>query len=743
MVTSSNDSSIAVWSLHMSAKISKLPAQQDKSAPRAEQSKGRFRRLRILAAGAVIIAAGLGAYHNGLQGPFIFDDIQSIPENPTIQRVWGIWDALSPPNDGQAVQRRPMVNLSLAMNYWVGGLEPGGYHIFNLSVHILTGLVLFGIVRRTLALAGIGQRFGSSSTGLSLAIALIWIVHPLQSEAVTYVIQRTELLAGLFYLLCLYCAIRSAGSGRKVWWYAAATLSCGLGMGSKEVMISAPLIILVYERIFLSRSFKDVFRRRWLLYIGLAATWGLLAALIPHGGEGTAVFGRGTMSLAYALTQFESISTYLRLCFWPSPLILDYGYFESTSLWRILPYAIFIISLLGATAWALRYRPRIGFLGLCFFSILAPSSSFVPLLRQTTAEKRMYLPLAAVVVLVVVCAYSVGKHILGRLVSSNSRRRALGTVLGCALVGIVVVILGSLTLRRNYDYQTEFSIWDDTVGKRPDNYRAYVSRGVAHFKKGRRELAIRDFDWAIKLNSSYPLAYNNRGFAYDSMGEHERAIRDFDKTIDLNPNFVEAHANRGLAYSRMGEQERAIRNFNRAIELNPRHTLAYNNRAIAYLLEGHYEQAILDFEKVIELGPSRALKQKNITQALIRLGWGEENVQRDWPEVLSSLAWILASHQDAEIRDGAQAVRLAQRACQLTGYKVPEVLDTLAAAYAELGQFEQAVKSAQRAGELARKAGMKRLAEDIQARMELYKAKQAYRELPGSGGVKGPQVKKD
>ncbi len=282
-------------------------------------------RWPILLAVGIIVIAALGAYHNSFSGPFIFDDIESIPDNPTIQHIS---DSLFPPNDGQAVQRRPIVNLSLAINYWLGGLEPSGYHIFNLSVHILTGLLLFGIVRRTLALTAIEQRLGKSSTPLSLAIALIWIVHPLGTDAVTYVIQRTELLAGLFYLLCLYCVIRSTGSGRRIWWYVAAIVSCGLGMGSKEVVVSAPVIVLVYDRIFLRDSFKEVFRQRWLLYVGLASCWLIMAGLIPHGQEGTVIFGQGTKSLAYALTQFKSISIYLGLCFWPSPLILDYGYFK-------------------------------------------------------------------------------------------------------------------------------------------------------------------------------------------------------------------------------------------------------------------------------------------------------------------------------------------------------------------------------------------------------------------------------
>jgi hypothetical protein len=161
----------------------------------------------------LVVAAGLLAYHNSFTGPFIYDDGPSIRENPTIHQLWPIWQALSPPHSGAiTVEGRPLINLSFAINYALGGYHVWGYHALNLTIHILAGLTLLGIVRRTLLQPRLRERFGAAANGLALATAVLWTVHPLQTESVTYIVQRAESMMGLFYLLTLYCFIRSAES---------------------------------------------------------------------------------------------------------------------------------------------------------------------------------------------------------------------------------------------------------------------------------------------------------------------------------------------------------------------------------------------------------------------------------------------------------------------------------------------------------------------------------------------------
>jgi len=459
-------------------------------------------RVTIQAAGLLIVLAGALVYSNSFEGPFIFDDFKSIPENPTIRSLWPPWPALSPPDSGDAIQDRPIVNLSLAINYAIGELDVWIYHLFNLAVHILAALTLFGIVRRTLRLPVIPESIAAAAGPMALITALIWTVHPLQTDAVTYIIQRTESMMGLFYLLTLYCVIRSASAARPLWWYLAAVAACTLGMGTKETMVSAPLVVLVYDRIFLSRSFREVFRRRWRLYAALAATWGLLGALvIPSGGRSILLgYGYWEALRSYVPMQFSNIVHYLRLSFCPHPLIVDYGLVPVGKVALNVLDVIIVVALLAGALVAFRYKRSFGFLGLWFFAILAPSSSIMPLMIQPAAEKRMYLPLAAVIVVVVVCAYAIGRRLVGRLADSKTQAAAAGWLVGIGLVGIVVFILGFLTVRRNHDYRSEFAIWDDTIAKNPHNWRAFANRGFARARGSDYDLAMWDYTEAIRLN---------------------------------------------------------------------------------------------------------------------------------------------------------------------------------------------------------------------------------------------------
>lgn len=186
----------------------------------------------------LIAVTALGAYGNSFGGPFIFDDHLHITNNPRIRNLWPPWEII-------AGTPRPVVYLSLALNHFISGLHAWSYHAVNLAVHVAAAWLLFGIVHRTLQGAPLRDRFGPSSHLFALATALLWVAHPLQTESVTYIIQRAESLMGLFFLLALYSVIRGAGSPHRDRWAAAAVLSCAMGMGCKPVMVSAPLVILL------------------------------------------------------------------------------------------------------------------------------------------------------------------------------------------------------------------------------------------------------------------------------------------------------------------------------------------------------------------------------------------------------------------------------------------------------------------------------------------------------------------
>jgi len=277
------------------------------------------------------------------------------------------------------------VYLTLAVNYALGGLEVWGYHAVNLLIHLLAALTLYGLLRRTFLSDRLKERYGDVSESLAFATSLLWLLHPLQSQSVTYLIQRAESLMGLFYLLTLYAVSRSNTSKA---WPRIAILTCALGMATKEVMVTAPILCLLYDRIFLASSFKEIFQKRLHLYLGLGASWGILAGTYLDqvaSDIARAVGFHKITPLDYALTQPGVILHYLKLSFWPHPLCLDYLWPIAKSSQAIFPPLLAIGVLVVATLTALRRRPEVGFLGVAFFLILAPTSSVMPRARSAVA----------------------------------------------------------------------------------------------------------------------------------------------------------------------------------------------------------------------------------------------------------------------------------------------------------------------------------------------------------------------
>jgi tetratricopeptide (TPR) repeat protein len=618
----------------------------------------------------VVIAAGLLAYQNSWRGPFIFDDVPHIVDNPRIRQLWPPWEAFSHSS-------RPVVQLSLALNYAIGGLDTTGYHAVNLAIHLMAALVLFGIVRRTLC-----------SFPVALAGSLLWVVHPLQTQSVTYIIQRSESLMGLFYLLTLYCVIRGASEPTARPWYVTAVIFCAAGMATKPVMITAPLIVLLYDRAFLSTSFADALRRRWGLYCGLAATWGVLAGLLvpaPDDWRPSAGFAlQGVSPLQYALTQPAVIAHYLWLSVWPSRLCLDYGWQFAENWSEVVPYATFVLLLLAATVWALWRKPALSFLGAWFFLILSPTSSFVPV-ADAAMEHRMYLPLAAVVVAGVVGAHEVLSALNSRMgLSEPTARWVEGTVLGVA-----VVLLGLTTIRRNDDYRSAVSIWQDTVAKRPDNERARNSFGLALMNEGNLEEAIGQFSESVRLKPRYAQAHNNLGIALARLGRNTEALDRLSRAVELDPAYVDARVNLGNVLAGQGQLQQAVEQYRAALQQMPHHPDAHNNLGVALFkldkvpeaireytealrlrpvwAEPHYnlgnalaredrlEEAVSHFEKAVRLRPDYAEAHAKLALALSLMNKTAEAVRHyrealrlrpDWPEVSTELASILATHPD-------------------------------------------------------------------------------------------------
>lgn len=539
-------------------------------------------------AALLLVLAGLAAWSNSFHGPFVFDDVGTILNNPTLPKLWLPGDVLIGPPGGTTASGRPLVNLSLALNYTLGGFDVRGYHIFNLAIHFAAGLALFGVVRRTLQCEVLKINFGASARPAAFACAALWLLHPLQTAAVTYIVQRAEVLASLFYLLTLYGFLRANDSPKPLQWKILSVASCLLGMASKEIIVSAPLFVFLYDRTLVSGSFATAWRQRRGYYLALACTWLLLAALImgTHGRGGSVGGSEAITPGVYALTQCKAIVHYLRLLFWPSPLVFDYGTAVVTSFAAVWLQALLLVALAGATACALWKRSPLGLAGAWFFALLAPSSSFIPIVTQTMAEHRVYLASASLIVLIV-----------------TGTARFIGVRSTWVFFG-VIVLFGFLTFQRNIAYRDAVVLWSDTATKLPTSKRAHNNLGTALFIAGRNDEAIASFQNAVQLDPRYTSALVNLGHAQLQSGQPIAAEGNFTAALGAEPANPDAHFGLGFALASTNRFAEGIAHYREAIRLQPTVTDYHLKLAQALFRNREPVSAIAEFRELLHLAPA-------------------------------------------------------------------------------------------------------------------------------------------
>lgn len=571
------------------------------------------------AASAALLLCGLLAYSNTLHVPFVFDDETAIVKNPTLRNLDDWRNILTPPSAaGVTVGGRPVLNATFALNYAIHGDRVEGYHAFNLGVHLGAGLLLFGLLRRTLRQLGsmppgtavpISSRPAMSrlarppatydADALALAVAILWVLHPLQTESVTYLAQRAESLMGFFYLLTLYCFVRSVGSHHPRWWRVASVAACTLGMGTKEVMASAPLIALLMDRAFWAGSFRAAWHTRRVYYSALASSWLLLGVLVlgSHARGGTAGFGKMS-SWSYALTQCRALIHYLALTAWPHPLVFDYGTPLVSGITEVGWEVAGIVVLVVATAVALVRRTTVGFLLGGFFVILTPTSSILPVATQTMAEHRLYLPLAALIALTIGAGYAW----LGRRF--------------WPLVAVAMLACGGLTFSRNAVYRTDVGLWMDTIAGAPQNARAYYQLGNAWISRARYDAAVESYRGGLRITPNYVEAHNNLAAALDLAHRPTEAAAEYETALHLHP-IAETHYSYAVLLEQSGRTDLALQHYGAALALRPDFPEALNNRGNLLLNQGQMAASLVDYEAALRLAPRYVEAHLNLATALL------------------------------------------------------------------------------------------------------------------------------
>ena len=553
-------------------------------------------RPMVFFAGVILVAAVMAAYANSFSGAMLLDDNLIVAASQT-KGAFSLDDAME--------SARPVVDASFALNHAIGGLNPWGYHAVNLTIHLLATLVLFGLVRRSVDVSPTSSIDPRISVGLAFTAALLWGVHPLQTESVTYIIQRGESMMGLFYLLTLYCLARSSASGMPVTWQVATAAFCAMGMASKPVMVTAPIAAILYDRAFLLSSWREVFTRRWKLHIALAGTWLVLAALGVFGSilesspkenvtVGFAVSGITPMQ--YLLTQAGVIVQYLRLAIWPDALCLDYQWPVAKSLAYVAWQSAIVAAMVAASILLYLRRPRLGFVCIAFFLALLPTSSFVPI-TDVIFEHRVYLSLASVTVLTVFAAH----WILKSLQRAGLILPAAAHPIGAGLVFIVAASLAARTHMRNKDYQSAVGMWTSVLDRFPDHARARNNLAVAYYERGEYHKAADEFEAALRIDPNNAKARTNLAQTREKLGDSLAAAREYGKAARLQPESWTAAFNQGNEYYGAGRDPEAIEAMTAAKSIDPTEIEAYIVTGNALTRMNRIDEAIAELQDGIQL----------------------------------------------------------------------------------------------------------------------------------------------
>jgi protein O-mannosyl-transferase len=639
-----------------------------------KQSPNAGRRSPVWALVVAVLVATVVVYLPAMRAPYEFDDAKSIPGNPTIVALWPLSVPLHPPHN-TTVAGRPIVNVTLAINYAInerlgvdqrpdpqGPNKTLGLHLVNLLMHLGCGLFLFGIIRRTMRQTGRDDRADS----IAVIVTTLWLVHPIQTEAVNYLIQRTEVLVSLCYAGTLYAWIRAWDAtrpGSRLTWRILAVVICLLGMGSKEVMITAPLAVLLYDRAFRVSSWKALFaeRIRTVFYCAFAATsiW-LLVMVAGNARFSTVGFGLGIPWYRYGYSQCWAIARYLWLVIWPSQLTLDYGARPVAGLAGV-PGLILLASFGIATmvAWT---RPSrwgwFGFVGALFFLLLAPSSSVVPITTEIAAERRIYLALAPVLMLLVLAVEWGLARPSSDQVSHRRHRLFRGFVVA------VAVALMVRTYQRSSTYADPEALWRDAVETAPNNPRAYDNLAAVMFSSDPRRLAEATFFYrkALEIDSTYLNAWRGLASVAVDEGRLSDARALLEHVLAIQPEYVEGVDLLGRTLLRMGRPDLAVPYLQRFAAAFPSDSSLYS-LGVGLLQVGRFDSATVALRAALQLNPGRT-------------------------DVLGVLGGLLV-----EQGRGAEAVPLLERLVSAGGSSAVDV-GLLSLAYAQSGRANDAAAAA-------------------------------------------------
>lgn len=585
--------------------------------------KQAFQNYPKIGALFLLCAMSLIAFGNAFPNSFHFDDIVGVVRNPAIRDLKNIPAYFTDPTTfglGRTREWRPILQITYALNYFMGGLNPAVFRSFNLLFHIGNAFLIFLIVTAICRQAPekfLGELHGSTAL-LALLSAVLFAINTANSEAVDYIWARSSLLATFFCLLAFYCYVRGPFSREKrqnVAWHLSGLISFGLGLGSKATAVTLPAILMMYEFLFLNPSSLNPFHlfltepRRLKKYVPLAilslAYVALRMVLFPRMVTGRfAAGGPRISSYTYLLTQFRAWIYYIRLFFWPHPLMIDFaGFGWSHSLWdgRVL-MSLGLVIILLIFSWRVRKtHPLISLFLFWYFIALLPEASIIPL-EDAVVGYRAYPAYVGLAVVSVMLSLQGLIWCWRKLQPGEIKRRSFWFAYGSTMAAVLILLVVA-TILRNRDWRSEVTLWQDMMSKDPSNPRSYMSLGLEKLIHGEYQTAQEFFDKAIQLSPKSSHAYILRGYLSFKQGKSQPAVADFATALKLDPRSPYAFFYRGELYRKLNESDKALADYNAALKSMPYYTDAYLGMAMAYLDKNDIVEATESCRKLIEIDP--------------------------------------------------------------------------------------------------------------------------------------------
>lgn len=588
-----------------------------------------------------IIAAAVLAYSNSFDCELLYDDASSITNQEVIRDL----DNFKAVDLWLKVNFRPLSMFTFALNYHFHQLDVTGFHVFNLFIHILSGLLVFLLLKKILNIYW--QKEPAVSPDIyfvSLFVSLIFVLHPIQTQSVTYIVQRMTSLAGMFYLLAVYLyltgrikQVENGISPASMGLYFGVVLAGILSLLAKQNAVTLPLALLLIELCFIRNKEKKIYWKYIAISFSILIIMFLIIAVSGKLPRETDLISRTN----YLITQFKVIIKYLQLLILPIDQNLDHDFPVSGSFWRFAEISSFIVIMFIVTlAIALFKRDKLITFGIgWFFITLALESSIIPI-SGIIYEHRLYLPVMGFAL----CFGSIIYHLIAK------RNKKLMII----LMIFIVISYGYATFQRNKVWKNGYTLWSDVVKKSPDRARPYFNLGRIWTEAGRHQIAMEYYTKALAIKPDLLPALNNLAYARHSLGDSDKAIEIYERMLEIDPDDLQALQNLGLLQYRKNNFEKARWYYEKYLSLNTDNAKIYNYLALILSRQKSYDEAIIYYEKALELDPDFIIPLKNL--GVIYFSRGENDKSQKLFEIALSL-----DPQDAKIWNDLGIVRMRKQ----------------------------------------------------------------------------------